>query len=210
MTSSATSTAAAPPRMLEHYGMPNDNDFMSVFDAAAFLGVHVQTLRRLARQKRIPAFKVGRDWKFSRESIVEWAKAQHVDDKDAIGCSVLVIDDEENVCKAMAGALKPLGCQTRYTTRAAHGLELVEEDLPDLVLLDLKMPDMNGPMFLRELRKTHPSLPVAVITGYPDSDLMQEAARYAPVMLLSKPVETELLYRTVQSVMGQNAVRTTR
>ena len=85
-------------------------------------------------------------------------------------------------------------------------MELVAQDVPDVILLDLKMPDMNGPQFLEELRKTHPDLPVVIVTGYPNSELMQEAAKFAPVMLLAKPVENALLERTVRTVVGAKLV----
>jgi len=64
------------------------------------------------------------------------------------------------------------------------------------------MPGMNGPQFLEELRKTHPSLPVVIVTGYPDSELMQQATQYAPLMLLAKPIDSELLERTVRTAVG--------
>ncbi len=65
------------------------------------------------------------------------------------------------------------------------------------------MPNMNGVQFLHELRKAHPTLPVIIVTGYPDSELMKQAAYCAPVMLLPKPVERELLERTVRTVVGE-------
>ena len=75
-------------------------------------------------------------------------------------------------------------------------------DPPDLVILDLMMAGINGAQFLRELRTTHPSLPVVVVTGYPDSDLMAKAMNYGPLLLLAKPVDTAQLTRTVTAVVG--------
>jgi len=63
------------------------------------------------------------------------------------------------------------------------------------------MPEMNGPQFLEELRKIHPDLPVVIVTGYPDGELMKAAAGYAPVMLLAKPIVPALLERTVRTLM---------
>lgn len=183
--------------------MASENDFMSVADAAALLGVHIQTLRKLARQKKVPAFKLGRDWRFRREALVRWADAQHSEESDrADGCSVLIIDDEKKVCRAIARMVEQFGCHTRQTTDGKMGLALVDEDVPDVILLDLKMPDMHGPQFLSKLRKTHPQLPVVIVTGYPDSELMHQAMHYAPLMVLAKPVEKKLLERTVRTVIG--------
>jgi excisionase family DNA binding protein len=178
--------------------MADSPQVFDIHEAAAFLGAHEQTIRRLARRGAIPCFKVGRDWRFRREALVKWSEAQP---SGAATCSVLIIDDEERVCRMMGKILERIGCVVRQTTRAKEGLELVREDAPDVILLDLVMPDMNGPRFLAELRKTHPELPV--VTGYPDSELMAQASQYAPVMMLAKPVERELLERTVRVVTGE-------
>ena len=88
-------------------------------------------------------------------------------------------------------------------TCGRSALEMIAEEGQTIVLLDLLMTAMNGVLFLEELRKTHATLPVVVITGWPDSDLVQQAARYAPVMLIWKPVDPDLLRRTVQPVVGE-------
>ena len=184
--------------------MPHDHDdFLNVADAAAWLGVHIQTMRRLARQKKLPAFKLGRDWRFRRQALVQWADAQHrVDTPGRDACSVLVIDDDDGVARGLSRLLGGFGCQARLASGGIDGLAQVAQAVPDLILLDLVMPEMNGPEFLAELRRVHPELPVAIVTGYPDSELMIEATRYAPVMLLAKPIEPELLERTVRTALG--------
>jgi len=184
--------------------MGTENDFMNVADAAALLGVHVQTLRRLARQKKIPAFKLGRDWRFRREALVKWADSQHRQESTpGHGCSVVIIDDNEKVCAALARMAEQFGCRTRQALSGTVGLELIAEEAPDLILLDLMMPDMNGPRFLQELRKTHRTLPVAIVTGHPDGALMKEAMLHGPLLLVPKPIDRELLERTVRAVVGQ-------
>ena len=65
------------------------------------------------------------------------------------------------------------------------------------MLLDLKMSVMNGPEFVRELRKTHPDLPAIIVTGYPDSKLLMEAYVYGPLMLIPKPIEKNTLLAAV-------------
>jgi len=179
------------------------NEFLNVFEASALLGVHDQTLRKLARQKKIPAFKVGKEWRLRREALIRWADEQGVANPDETSCSVLVIDDEEKVCAALARTVERFGCRARQATDGQTGLELVARETPDIILLELKMPHMNGPQFLAKLRDTHPYLPVVIVTGYPESDLMLEATKYAPVMLLSKPIEQEPLERTIRSFLGE-------
>jgi len=74
--------------------MAGDNEFLNVFEASALLGVHDQTLRKLARQKKVPAFKVGKEWRFRREALIRWADDQHLEASDEPTCSVVIIDDE--------------------------------------------------------------------------------------------------------------------
>jgi excisionase family DNA binding protein len=179
-----------------------NTDVFGIRAAAAFLGVHEQTVRRLARRGAIPCFKVGRDWRFRREALIRWSEEQ----QGGGGCSVLVVDDEEQVCRLLGKMLGRLGCRVRWITDGEEGLRLVRRETPDLILLDLKMPDMNGPQFLEELRRTHADLPVIIVTGYQDSELMQEALQYAPLMALSKPMDQELLERTVRMAVGKKMV----
>ncbi len=184
--------------------MPGYSDVLNTREAAAFLGAHTQTIRKLARSGRLPSFKVGKDWRFRKEALLSWADEQRpTGDK----CSVLIIDDEANFCLVMSKIIERLGYHTRHTTSAAMGLELVAEEAPDMILLDLKMPVMNGPQFLKKLRKTHPDLPVVIVTAYPDSDLMLQATKYAPLMLLAKPVDAQLLERTVRTLGNKTEIK---
>lgn len=173
-------------------------DVLDIRAAAAFLGTHAQTIRKLARRGAIPAFKVGRDWRFRKQAIVTWSEQQ----ARGPACSILIVDDDERVGAALAAMVTEFGCRARHALSGAVGLRLVAEAVPDVVLLDLRMPDMTGPQFLARLRQTHPALPVVVVTGHPDCDLVSDAARHAPVMLLAKPVERALLERTVRMVVG--------
>ncbi len=184
--------------------MAGESDILNARDAADFLGVHVETLRKMARRNEIPCFKLGKDWRFRKEALVRWADDQRpVYASNDNRWSVVVIDDEVRVCKVTVDALERLGCQAQYATSGPEGLDRIAEQQPDLILLDLHMPDMSGPQVLAELRREQPTLPVIIVTGYPNSDLMQQAMQFAPVMLLAKPLDRTLLERTIQSLLGE-------
>ncbi|MBI5510729.1 MAG: response regulator [Deltaproteobacteria bacterium] len=182
--------------------MDRNPNALGISEAAAFIGAHEQTVRKLARSGAIPAYRVGTVWRFRKEALVRWMEGQQ---RGRSGCSVLVIDDDERICKALARIVEQFGCRVRQAPNGQRGLELVAEAVPDLILLDLIMPAMNGPQFLRALRKTQPDLPVVVVTGYPDSALMKEAAQYAPLMVAPKPVDQALLERTMRVALGKRS-----
>ena len=179
--------------------MPRNPEVFNITEAAAFLGAHEQTVRRLARRAAIPSFKVGKDWRFRKEALLRWTDGQRASRPSGL---VLIVDDEEKVCSALVRIVEGIGCKGQSATDGHAGLEIVSRNRPDLILLDLAMPVMNGPQFLEELRKTHPDLPVVIVTAYPDSELMVEAMKHGPLMLLSKPFEAAQVEKAVNMVVG--------
>ena len=187
--------------------MASDFNVLNAREAAALLGTHVETVRRFARRGELPSFKVGKDWRFRREALVRWAEDQGI---GGGRCSVIVVEDEKLVRKGLVKALERLGCFVRQAACGKEGLQLVQQETPDIILLDLVMPGMTGPQFLEKLRKTHPDLPVVIVTGYPDSEMVRDAAPFAPVMLLAKPIEPEQLDRTMHIVLGEKLTPASR
>ena len=175
--------------------MVERNGALNAKEAAAFLGGHVETIRRLARRGDIPAYKIGKDWRFRREALLRWAEEQHLLRKPPC---VLAVDDDPIVRKLITRLLEPEGFQVVTAGSGMDALAYLEKESADLILLDLKMPEMNGAEFLAELRKLDPELPVIFITSYPESNLVVEAMRYGPFMLLAKPIEGEHLIRSVK------------
>lgn len=179
--------------------MKKNDEVLNAQEAANFLGAHVETIRRLARKGDIPAFKIGKDWRFRREVLLRWEERYHLRRKPHL---VLVIDDDDAVRKLIKRFLEAEAHRVCLASDGAEGLALLNRESVNLVLLDLKMPGMNGPEFLREFRKTNPNAPVIIVTGYPDSDLMTEVMRYGPITLVAKPIERELLLQAVRTVLN--------
>ena len=77
---------------------------------------------------------------------------------------------------------------------SSEGLELVKQRNFDLIFLDLKMPGMDGAELFRQIRMIKPELPVTIITGYPDSDMMARALAQGPFGVMNKPFgESEII-----------------
>ena len=129
---------------------------------------------------------------------MQWAHEHHLRSKPP---SILVIDDEPGVRNVTKSFLEENGYIARLAASGAEGLALIENEVIDLILLDLQMPEMNGAEFLVRLRKTGRNIPVIIVTAYPDSDLMLEALRYGPLSLLAKPCRREVLRLAVRAAL---------
>ena len=79
---------------------------------------------------------------------------------------ILVVDDEEVVCRACSRALAAEGHDVDVTQDPRAGLRAAEESPYDIIILDLKMPEMDGMEFLRRVKETRPETDVVIMTGY--------------------------------------------
>ena len=167
-------------------------------DAAEFLNVHLETIRRLARQNEIPAFKVGKGWRFSEDTLRKWADKNYT---RPAASHILVIDDEATGCKLVTKILEPNGYRVSSALGGRQALEIIRKEKIDLILLDLLMPEMNGAETLKEIRKTDEKVPVIIVTGYPDSNLMAEAMTVSPILVVLKPFEKKQLLAAISMVL---------
>lgn len=179
-----------------------NDEILKARDAADLLGAHIETIRRMARKGDLPAFKVGKDWRFRKASLMKW-----IDQKSNLNKMprLLVVDDERVVCKTIQRMLEPEGYILDSAQDGIRGIELFQRNGVDLVLLDLNMPDMSGVDFLKHFRKMDANVPVIIITGYPQSDLMYEAMQYGPLILLPKPIGKQQLLNAVAAVIKGKA-----
>ena len=171
---------------------------MDVFAAAYHIGAHVETLRRLARKGNVPAYKVGKDWRFSRSALDRWRNSHQVRHRPALA---LIVDDERDMRGLIGVYLERDGYRIALAGSTEHAMELARREPPDVALVDLVMPRLSGADLVRDLRAMNAELPIVIVTGYPDSRLLAEAMRYPPVTLLPKPVKEEDLLRTVRLVL---------
>lgn len=178
--------------------MIKDQVVLNTQAAAEMLGVHTETIRRLARKGELPSFKVGKDWRFRKDVLMEWMeKSFHI---NTLGY-ILVIDDDPGIRRLIRRHLENEGYHVITATDGREGLEVVSSNNVQLVLLDLKMPGMMGPEIIAEIKKTHPHLAIIIVTGYPDSQLMMEVNVLCPVMLIAKPIDKRILIEAVVTTL---------
>ncbi|TGE31549.1 sigma-54 dependent transcriptional regulator [Desulfosporosinus sp. Sb-LF] len=106
---------------------------------------------------------------------------------------ILVIDDEERMCWALERALSHEGYQVATATRGLQGIDLAQKNEPSMVILDLKMPDIDGIEVLKEIKKINFSIPVIMITAHGTIDTAIEAMKIGATDYITKPFKLEEL-----------------
>lgn len=115
---------------------------------------------------------------------------------------ILVIDDEEHMCWALERAMRQEGYQVLTSTRGRTGLEMIKEEAPSLVILDLKMPEIDGMEVLKQAREMNPKLPVVILTAHGTIETAIEAMKIGASDYLTKPFDLDEL----KMVIKQNLV----
>jgi excisionase family DNA binding protein len=159
---------------------------LTLEEAAQYLKVAKPTLYRLLEDGKIPAFKVGNQWRFTRELIDTWLWDQLPKKKN-----VLVVDDEKLVSMDLRKIINSEGHDVITAQSGIDATRFIEDSNIDLVFLDLMLPDITGVEVLKEIKKTKGNLPVVIITGYPDSEVMNQALELGPISVLKKPFNRE-------------------
>ena len=106
---------------------------------------------------------------------------------------VLIVDDEPRIRDALTRVLDPMGFVTSTAGRGDEGLDILSRNNIDIVLLDLKLPDINGMEVLRTICDRHPHIVVIIITGFGSVQTAAEAMRNGAYDLLPKPFEPDQL-----------------
>lgn len=104
---------------------------------------------------------------------------------------ILIIDDEKNMRWILERGLKPLGYAVQTAANGLEGIESVKIQEPDLVILDLKMPGIDGLETLKRLKEIHPKLPVLMITAHGTMETAIEAMKHGAVDYIIKPFDLE-------------------
>lgn len=112
--------------------------------------------------------------------------------------SILVVDDEPQVCDLLQRFLSLRGYRVRTAPDGPQGLASVEQEVPQLVVLDMNMPAMNGVEVLRKLRAKQYAGGVILLTTSQDDKLLQEALDLGSVDVMGKPVDLERLALAIQ------------
>lgn len=118
--------------------------------------------------------------------------------------ALLIVDDEENILKALVRVFRRDGYRVLTASSGEKGLEALETHKVNVILSDMRMPNMNGVEFLNRVKETHPDTIRIVLSGYTDLDFVTEAInRGAIYKFLTKPWDDELLRENIRKAFHQ-------
>jgi DNA-binding NtrC family response regulator len=101
---------------------------------------------------------------------------------------ILLIDDEDSIRKLLGISLKHKGFEVITAEDGEKGIEMFRQESPEIVLTDIKMPDVDGLEVLRQVKALDPEAQVIVITGHGDMESAIEALKLEASDFLNKPV----------------------
>ena len=118
---------------------------------------------------------------------------------------ILIVDDEESIRKALRLTLRKAGYDVVEADDGAEGIEAIGADdnplMVDVIICDIRMPKINGLEAIAFFRQQYPSVPVLVLTGYPDVQLATNLLKQGVVDYLVKPADKDALNAAVERAM---------
>ena len=114
---------------------------------------------------------------------------------------ILIVDDEEVVRRSFSRALAATECQVKAVASWTQVAETLGAEPYDVVLLDLRMPDLDGITVLRAVKQRWPTSEVIIITGYPTLETAKEAVALGAYDYLAKPVDPEQVIEASSAAM---------
>src|SRR5512146_352788 len=106
---------------------------------------------------------------------------------------ILVVDDDRRIVKTTCDILKIKGHEPIAAYSGEEGVEKVRSEAPDCVLMDIKMPGINGVEALKRMKQIVPALPIVLVRAYATDDVVQEAKRAGAYAVLSKPLNFPMI-----------------
>jgi len=121
--------------------------------------------------------------------------------------SILIIEDNEDLCQTLADVLKKDGNKVTTAFKGKDGLDILEKDIIDLVLLDIKLPDLNGIKILQTIKDKDPDILVIMITATTDARPAVDAMKMGAYDYLMKPFDLDQLKLVVAKALETHSLK---
>ncbi|MGL1892934.1 MAG: sigma-54 dependent transcriptional regulator [Spirochaetaceae bacterium] len=117
---------------------------------------------------------------------------------------ILIVDDEEQLCISLSKLLKAKGYDPVYTVNPEHALHMLRENPCDLLITDLKMPELSGIDLILQIRKVYSKLPILMVSGYASVENVVQAMRYGAINFFEKPVRFANLLKEIEPLLSDD------
>ncbi|OGW86699.1 MAG: hypothetical protein A3A81_02445 [Omnitrophica bacterium RIFCSPLOWO2_01_FULL_45_10b] len=115
---------------------------------------------------------------------------------------LLVVDDENGILEEVRSYFEEEGFQVFVADTGEEGIQILKREKPDLLLLDMKLPDMSGLLVLKVAKESSPLTKVIVNTGYVDQALIDQAEELGRDIFLQKPFDLVCLKKEIERLLG--------
>jgi excisionase family DNA binding protein len=199
-----------------------EDAFLTTGEVLAYLQVNLRTVYRLIREGKLPAVRVGRQWRFRKTDIDEWlaghrrgaapprpteprpvAPVAPAAPAGAGRPKVLVVDDEASIRDLLAKTLALAEYEVDTAPDGREALDALRARPYDLLVTDLKMPVLDGMGLIREARRLAPRLPIVVITAHSTEATAIESVNLGVNGYLTKPFRIAKILSTTARILGE-------
>jgi excisionase family DNA binding protein len=192
-----------------------DEAFLTTEEVLEYLQVTQRTVYRLIKAGRIPAVRVGRQWRFRKQDVDRWLESQQGRSSRAaavVGAPrpapdhrprILVVDDEVGIRELLAKTLAVAEYEVDLAPGGQEALERLHREQYDLLITDLRMPGVDGLTLIREARRYMPQLPIVIITGYSTEASAIEAINLGVNGYLTKPFRVPKVLSVAAKALGE-------
>jgi len=196
-----------------------DESFLTTEEVLEYLQVNLRTVYRLIKAGKIPAIRVGRQWRFRKRDIDGWLESQRprgtgrppaaaaAPVKSASGPAgrprVLVVDDEATIRDLLSKTLALAEYDVDLAPDGRAALDRLRMIPYDLLITDLKMPGVDGLTVIREARRLKADLPVIIITGFSNEASAIEAVNLGVSGYLTKPFRVPRVLAAAAKALGE-------
>jgi excisionase family DNA binding protein len=196
-----------------------DETFLTTEEVLEYLQVNLRTVYRLIKAGKIPAVRVGRQWRFRKSDIDAWLDSQrprpaataHPAPRPAAAPRatdgerprILVVDDEASIRDLLAKTLALAEYDVDVSPDGRSALERMRLQPYDLLIADLKMPGIDGLTVIREAKRVRADLPVIIITGFSTESSAIEAVNLGVAGYLTKPFRVPQVLAAAARALGE-------
>ncbi|MEY2493413.1 MAG: hypothetical protein QOH24_2364 [Verrucomicrobiota bacterium] len=179
------------------------HNLLTVKETAKYLRIPLPTVYYLVQRGQLPAIQIGGRWRIKKNAL----------DKDILKedksgqPTVLVVDDDESLQNLFKLFLKKIGFSRVVVGTVKEAIAALEKQKFDLVFLDLKLPDGPADDVYDTVKAEQPDCPIIIITGYPDSEMLDRILAKGPITVLKKPLKTEQLQQVVKILGHKDAIK---